>query len=173
MPKMLSIHSDIPVAIRAQEIDILQVLLANSIDIHQSLKVAHWSVRGANFIGLHKLFDEIVDAVEDYMDKFAERVVQLGGYARGSLKDAVAASQLPDLPLDTNDWTVIVTAVTACLSAYAAQGRAAIDQFLELDDQVTANMTIDIVQGADKWTWFVSAHLPAEVLTSSEESDAL
>jgi len=30
-----------------------------------------------NFIGLHKLFDEIDEAVEEYVDLLAERVVQL------------------------------------------------------------------------------------------------
>jgi DNA-binding ferritin-like protein len=54
--------------------------------MHQA-KQAHWNVKGPTFIALHKLFDEIVDAAEDYMDLIAERVVQLGGTAEGTIPE--------------------------------------------------------------------------------------
>ena len=42
-------------------------------------KQAHWNVKGPSFIGLHKLFDDVNEDVESYVDLIAERIVQLGG----------------------------------------------------------------------------------------------
>jgi DNA-binding ferritin-like protein len=35
-------------------------------------------------MALHKLFDEVVDVADQYLDLLAERVVQLGGTAEGT-----------------------------------------------------------------------------------------
>src|SRR4051794_19682809 len=41
-------------------------------------KQAHWHVRGANFIGVHELLDDVVAHAQDYADQAAERIVALG-----------------------------------------------------------------------------------------------
>jgi len=41
-------------------------------------------VKGPDFIALHELFDKINEDVEDYVDLFAERAVQLSGNADGT-----------------------------------------------------------------------------------------
>src|SRR5262249_38421977 len=38
-----------------------------------------------HFIGLHELFDKIAEEVESYVDVIAERIVQLGGIAEGTV----------------------------------------------------------------------------------------
>jgi hypothetical protein len=45
------------------------------------MKQAYWYVKGQHYIGLHKLFDKIDEAVEPYVDLIAERIVQFGGIA--------------------------------------------------------------------------------------------
>ena len=40
----------------------------------------------APFISADKLFDEIVNATEEYMDLLAERIAQLGGTAEGTVR---------------------------------------------------------------------------------------
>ena len=67
-------------ATRAKVIELLDARLADAIDLQTQLKQAHWNVKGPTFIGLHELFDKINEAVEDYVDDLAERVVQLGGW---------------------------------------------------------------------------------------------
>ena len=51
-----------------------------------AVQAGHWNVKGPNFIALHELFDEINEAVEDYVDGIAERAVQLGGVAEGTAR---------------------------------------------------------------------------------------
>src|SRR5213593_4242175 len=79
--------NDLPENVRSQVSDLLNNRLAEAIDLQTQVKQAHWNVKGPQFIALHKLFDEINDAVVEYVDLLAERVVQLGGTAE--LNDAL------------------------------------------------------------------------------------
>ena len=76
---MFNTRNDLPKTTRVKVIDLLDARLADAIDLQTQLKQAHWNVKGPNFIALHELFDKINEAVEDYVDDLAERVVQLGG----------------------------------------------------------------------------------------------
>src|SRR5712692_7845588 len=96
---MYQTKNDLPAQTRADVIAILNARLADSIDLMHQAKQAHWNVRGPTFIALHKLFDEIVDAAEEYMDLIAERAVQLGGIAEGTIQIAVKQSALAEYPL--------------------------------------------------------------------------
>ena len=75
-------------SVRTEMVELLNARLADAIDLRQQVKVAHWNVKGPNFIALHKLFDDIVEDVDEYVDVLAERVVQLGGLADGTVRQA-------------------------------------------------------------------------------------
>src|SRR5205809_7145527 len=85
--------------------------------MHQA-KQAHWNVKGRNFIALHKLFDEIVDAAEEYMDMIAERAVQLGGTAEGTVQVAAKRTELKEYPLHISNERDHVAALAAALAAF-------------------------------------------------------
>jgi starvation-inducible DNA-binding protein len=67
---------DLPADKRGQIIDILNRRLADATDLKSQAKQAHWNVKGANFIALHELFDEISTEVEAHIDEIAERVTR-------------------------------------------------------------------------------------------------
>src|SRR4051795_2509682 len=81
---------------RTQVCDLLNQRLADCIDLQTQCKQAHWNVKGPTFIALHKLFDKVDESVEEYVDLLAERVVQLGGVAEGTLRIVAGRSTLPD-----------------------------------------------------------------------------
>jgi starvation-inducible DNA-binding protein len=83
----------------AEVIESLNARLADSIDFMHQVKQAHWHGKGSSFIALHKLFDEVVNAAESYMDLPAERVVQLGGTAEGTIQVATTRTGLKAYPL--------------------------------------------------------------------------
>src|SRR5438874_1574668 len=91
--------NDLPENVRSQVSDLLNNRLAEAIDLQTQAKQAHWNVKGPQFIALHKLFDEIDEAVEEYVDLLAERVVQLGGIAEGTARVVAERSELPEYPL--------------------------------------------------------------------------
>jgi starvation-inducible DNA-binding protein len=85
-PTMYETENDISSERRLELILLLNQRLADAVDLQMQLKQAHWNVKGPHFIGLHELFDDIDEAVESYVDLIAERIVQLGGIAAGTVR---------------------------------------------------------------------------------------
>ncbi len=151
--------NDLSEATRSAAVSLLNARLADAIDLMHQAKQAHWNVRGPSFIALHKLFDEIVDSVEEYMDLIAERVVQLAGTAQGTIRLAAKHSALSEYPPEISDEHHHVDALSSALAAFGKGVRHAIDQADELHDRDTADIFTEISRGVDKYLWFVEAHL--------------
>jgi len=160
-PTMYETLNDLPPQARVEINGLLNQRLADAIDLQSQLKQAHWNVKGPNFIGLHKLFDEIYEAVADYVDMLAERVVQLGGVAEGTIRVAAARSRLDEYPLDQADGAAHVIAVSKGLATFGREVRLSIDEAAKLEDADTADLFTEISRGIDKWLWFVEAHSQA------------
>jgi starvation-inducible DNA-binding protein len=154
-------HNDLPEEARNSVIEILEIRLADAIDLQTQMKQAHWNVKGPTFISLHELFDKINEDVEEYVDDLAERVVQLGGVAHGTARQVAGRSTLSEYPM-ARDGRQHTEAVTAALAAFGKSVRAAIDQTDKLGDRDTADLMTEISRGVDKWLWFVEAHLQAD-----------
>ncbi len=156
---MYKTKNDLPDTTRAEVIPILNARLADSIDLMHQAKQAHWNVKGPSFIALHKLFDEVVDAAEEYMDLLAERVVQLGGTAEGTIQVATTRTGLKAYPLTLTEERDHVEALSSALAVYGTSVRQAIDQTDALGDRDTADICTEISRGVDKYLWLVEAHL--------------
>jgi starvation-inducible DNA-binding protein len=154
--------NDLSEAIRAKAIELLNARLADCKDLQTQVKQAHWNVKGPNFIALHKLFDEINDDVEEYVDEIAERAVQLGGVAEGTARMVAKKSTLPEYPANIAEGRAHVEALSSALAAFGKVARKAIDDASAFGDQDTADIFTEISRGTDKWLWFVEAHLQAE-----------
>jgi starvation-inducible DNA-binding protein len=152
---------DIAEGSRDQLVQLLNARLADTFDLYSQLKQAHWNVKGSDFIQLHLLYDEIAESVLEYVDTVAERATALGGLALGTARLAAANSSLDEYPLEAVAGMETVAALTDRLAAYGASTRAAIDAALELEDQDTADLFIEISRTIDKHLWFVEAHQQA------------
>lgn len=137
---------------------LLNQRLAEGVDLQMEMKQAHWNVKGANFIGLHQLFDSIAAAVEVHVDQIAERIVQLGGIAEGTVRVSAARSRLADYPLVILDGLAHVEAVGKALATFRHEVRNTVGEAEELGDIETADLFIEIARSLDKWVWFVGAH---------------
>ena len=157
---MHSTRNDLPKTTRAKVIDLLDARLADAADLQTQLKQAHGNVKGPTFIALHELFDKINEAVEDYVDDPAERVVQLGGTAHGTARQIAKRSTLPEYP-GVSAGRDHAEPVAAVLAAFGKLARAGIDQADGTQGKDTADLFTEISRGVDKWRWFVEAHLQA------------
>ena len=141
---------------------LLNTSLADCIDLQMQAKQAHWNVKGPNFIALHKLFDEVNVAVSDYVDEIAERTVQLGGVAEGTVRMVAKRSSLPEYPMTAIDGQSHVDALSTALAKFGKAARKAIEEANEFGDLDTADLFTGLSRGIDKWLWFVEAHLQLE-----------
>ena len=123
-PRLYSTKNDLPESARIEAIGLLNQRLADCIDLQTQCKQAHWNVKGPSFIALHKLFDEINEAVEEYVDLLAERVVQLGGIAEGTVGIVAKRSTLLDYPLVLSTGEEHVAALSEALADVRPDGPA-------------------------------------------------
>ena len=159
--KMYETENDLSKNRRAEMNTLMNQRLADAVDLQMQLKQAHWNVKGPSFIALHELFDKVSEAVEDYVDTIAERIVQLGGIAEGTVRMSGARTRLEEYPLNIADGTAHVEAVAKALSTFGREVRNTINQADELDDADTGDIFTEISRGTDKWLWFVEAHSQA------------
>jgi starvation-inducible DNA-binding protein len=158
-PRLYHTKNDLPEAARAEAVVLLNQRLADCIDLQTQCKQAHWNVKGPQFIALHKLFDEVNEAVEEYVDLLAERVVQLGGIAEGTVGAVAKRTSLIDYPLTLVTGPEHVAALSDALAGFGRTARIGIEEMNELEDADSADILTEISRGVDKWLWFVEAHL--------------
>jgi len=159
--RTFSTRIDIADSSRDELVELLNARLADTFDLYSQLKQAHWNVKGSDFIQLHELYDTIAESVLEYVDTIAERATALGGLALGTARMAAAASTLDEYPADAVAGMDTVAAIADRLGVYGASARAAIEAALELDDQDTADLFIEVSRAIDKHLWFVEAHQQA------------
>ena len=160
-PTMYQTENDLPLKKRTELNALMNQRLASAVDLQLQMKQAHWNVKGPSFIGLHELFDKVDEAVEGYVDMIAERIVQLGGIAEGTVRVASSRSRLPEYPLDIADGMAHVEAVARALSTFGEEARTTIEEANAFDDADTADLFTEVSRGIDKWLWFVEAHSQA------------
>jgi len=139
-------------------IALLNQSLADAIDLKLQAKQAHWNVKGENFIALHELFDKAATEIDDYADMLAERAVQLGGMAHGTLQEVARHSKLAAYPAAIQEGGQHVKALSAAVGMLVDSLRQAIDLSAEEGDAVTADLFTEITRGLDKWRWFIESH---------------
>lgn len=159
---MFDTRNDLPASARGKLIELLNARLADAIDLNTQAKYAHWNVKGPTFIALHELFDQVAERIEEHIDTIAERVTALGGRARGTLTQVARATSLEPYPEEISEGRAHVDALSRALAAYGAQLRGAIGSADELADADTADLFTGISREADKYLWFLEAHLHAE-----------
>src|SRR5437867_8298864 len=93
-PTLHKTQNNLREPIRRKSIDLLNQQLADVLDLGLQAKQAHWNVKGPNFIGLHELFDKVAEELEEFTDDIAERAVELGGVAQGTIQVVSKHSRL-------------------------------------------------------------------------------
>jgi len=96
--------------------------------------------------------------VEAYVDLIAERIVQLGGIAEGTVGVVEGRSTHVDYPLALSTGAEHVPALSDALAAFGRTARVGIEEMNELEDAGSADILTEISRCVDKWLWFVEAH---------------
>ena len=144
---------------KAVSMQALEARLADSIDLGLVTKQAHWNLKGPEFIGIHLMLDKFRDEQDEWTDMMAERIVQLGGTARGTLQEVGSRTALKPYPTDIYR---IADHLRALIERYAACANAIrqnIDDTDEAGDRDTSDLLTEVSRGLDKQLWFLEAHM--------------
>jgi starvation-inducible DNA-binding protein len=160
--KLIPTQNNMPAPTRSKMIDLLNQELADVLDLGLQAKQAHWNVKGPHFIGLHELFDKAAEELEEFTDDIAERTVELGGVALGTIQIISKKSQLSAYPLNLTAGEKHVAALSGALAKFGTTTRAAIDTASKAGDADTADLFTEVSRSVDKLLWFVEAHIQAK-----------
>lgn len=123
-------------------------------------KQAHWHLRGAAFIGVHELLDQVVAHAQEYADLAAERVVALGLPVDARLGTIAQKATLPALPDGFQPWQESIAQVVGLIDAALITVRAAVKGLDDIDLS-SQDVAIEIERGLTKDRWLLQAHLSA------------
>ena len=152
----------LPQQAREKLVEVLNSRLASAIDLQLQSKHAHWNVKGPSFIALHELFDQVATTATETVDELAERAVQLGGSASGTLQGVARDTKLRPYPAGIVNGSDHVEALGHALSAFATQVREGIELADEYGDPATADLLTGMAEAIEKQLWFVEAHQQAK-----------
>ncbi len=151
--------SQLPEEARVKIADTLNARLADGLDLHSQIKVAHWNIKGPNFASLHPLFETFAVALAGYNDEIAERAVTLGGRAYGTVRHVAKSSKLVDYPQETTRDLEHVKLLAERFEKYLEGARESRNTADKLGDADTVDLFTRLVQEFEKHAWFLRASL--------------
>jgi len=151
--------SPLPDAARATLIETLNARLADGLDLHSQIKVAHWNIKGPQFAALHPLFETFAVSLATFNDAVAERAVTLGGVAYGTARHVAATSKLAEYPQDTSRDMDHVRLLAERIEAYLGGARESRTVGERLGDTDTVDLLTGIITLFEKHAWFLRASL--------------
>lgn len=144
---------------KAVSIELLNARLADLIDLALVTKQAHWNLKGSNFIGVHLMLDGFRTEIDGYSDSVAERAVQLGGTAFGTVQAVDKKTSCKPYPTEIFSVQDHLKALIDRYGQVANNIREAIKATDEAGDDDTSDLFTEVSRGLDKNLWFLEAHL--------------
>jgi starvation-inducible DNA-binding protein len=156
---MFKSPSPLPEKARTQIAETLNARLADGLDLHSQIKVAHWNIKGPQFAALHPLFETFAVALATFNDTIAERAVTLGAKAYGTVRHVAKASKLPDYPQETTRDLDHVKLLVERFETYLTGLRESRKVAEENGDTDTEDMLTVVITDFEKNDWFLRASL--------------
>ena len=151
--------SRLPEEARSAVTHSLNARLADGLDLHSQIKVAHWNIKGPQFAALHPLFETFAVSLASHNDSIAERAVTLGGRAYGTARHVAERSRLPEYPQETSRDLDHVKLLAERIETYlegVRESRAVGEQHGDTD---SVDLLTGIATEFEKHAWFLRASL--------------
>jgi starvation-inducible DNA-binding protein len=137
----------------------LNARLADGLDLHSQIKVAHWNIKGPQFAVLHPLFETFAVSLANHNDTFAERAVTLGARAYGTIRHAAKTSKLPEYPQETTRDVEHVKLLADRIEKYLEGLRESRGVAEKASDTDTVDLFTQVITEFEKHGWFLRASL--------------
>jgi starvation-inducible DNA-binding protein len=151
--------STLPESARQQIAAALNVRLADGLDLHSQMKVAHWNIKGPHFAALHPLFETFATTLAEQNDATAERAVALGALAYGTARHVALASSIPEYPDGTTRDLEHVRALADRIDQHLKGLKESRKTAQGLGDDDTVDLLTGFIGEWEKSGWFLRASL--------------
>jgi starvation-inducible DNA-binding protein len=129
---------------------IVPELVALTIDAKQ----AHWNVTGPGFLPLHALADQLADDARAWTDRIAERALALGFAV--DARAGTIASAAREFPAGYLTDREVIGELSMSIDRVAGTTRRSLAD-LEATDAVAHDITVEVLEGLEKYRWMLQA----------------
>jgi starvation-inducible DNA-binding protein len=157
--KLYKSPSQLSEAARNQVSEALNARLADGLDLHSQIKVAHWNIKGPHFSSLHPLFETFAVGLATFNDAIAERAVTLGGRALGTTRHVAQASKLSEYPQETTRDLDHVRLLAERFDTYLSGLRESRTVAERAGDTDSVDLMTSVITEFEKHAWFLRASL--------------
>ena len=156
MRHMLSVEPTLATKVAA----VLDPVLLDQLELFTHVKTAHWNLRDANFIFIHKFLDEVAVVVSESADVIAERIRQLGVPVNAPSSRFSKEERLETFPTGELSAQIAITALCKSFVGSLKGIRGAIEATSEdpTDEPVTNDILIGIGEEYEKLLWMLDSH---------------
>lgn len=133
---------------------LLQKILSDEYILYTKTRNFHWNVKGPQFYGRHKLFENLYEELNESINEIAERIRMIGEYPKASLKEFLEIGTIKEANtiLKSNDMTKELCADHATL---IREIRESIEKISELKDNGTEDFLVALMQKHEKTHWIL------------------
>lgn len=137
----------------------LSRLLASTYLLNLKTLYYHWNVTGANFVGLHQLFEQQYTGLAVASDDLAERVRALGHFTPGTVTEFITLSSVKDDSIMPKSSSQMVENLLLAHEQCSKEARSVLEIAEDANDEVTVDMMVARMNAHDKNAWMLRAIL--------------
>ena len=155
---------------RAQSVEVLNQILADTMTLRDLYKKHHWQMSGATFYQLHLLLDKHYEEQAALVDMIAERIMALGGISIAMAPDVAEVTKIPRPPKGRED---VPSQLARLLEAHEIilrachEGAEAADE--AGDDGTNDLLVSNVIRTNEPQVWFVAEHLAETELVRADQ----
>ena len=146
--------------VRAQSVENLNQILADTMTLRDMYKKHHWQVAGHTFYQLHLLFDKHHGEQDELVDSIAERIQLLGGISLAMAADVAETTIIPRPPRGREEVPVQISRLLEAHEFILKEARTMAKQAVEAGDDGTNDLLVsDVIRTNELQAWFVAEHV--------------
>jgi len=137
----------------------LSKLLSDESVLLAKTRNAHWNVEGPDFHAMHLFFESQYDALDEIVDRVAERIRSLGHYAPATLSGFLKLTSLTEKRGDKNDSASFLKDLVVDHEAVIMELRENVDAVAKRGDAGTSDFITGLMEEHEKMAWMLRSHL--------------
>ena len=146
--------------VRAQSVENLNQLLADTMTLRDMYKKHHWQVAGHTFYQLHLLFDKHHEDQDELVDAIAERIQLLGGVSLAIAHDVAETTIIPRPPRGREEVPAQISRLLEAHEFILKEARTMAKQATEAGDDGTNDLLVsNVIRTNELQVWFVAEHV--------------